>query len=152
MKRLKHCFSKIQHRSGARYHKAADPQCKPQKERRRFSIFLRNPLAVSSRPCQKTVPLRSRKYFVHALFQLGSADAVCISFPLCVDGLPSYLAEFLSLAEEYCKARSLRFRLYAIANNDFIEGQQNRTHCGYWNAGVCIPAPSGAAGSGLAEA
>lgn len=76
---------------------------------------------------KKTVPLRSRKDFDHALSQLGSADAVCISFPLYVDGLPSHLAEFLSLAEEYCKARSLRFRLYAIANNGFIEGQQNRT-------------------------
>ena len=75
---------------------------------------------------KKTVPLRSRKDFDHALSQLGSADAVCISFPLYVDGLPSHLVEFLSLAEEYCKARSLRFRLYAIANNGFIEGQQNR--------------------------
>ena len=98
---------------------------------------------------KKTVPLRSRKDFDHALSQLGSADAVCISFPLYVDGLPSHLAEFLSLAEEYCKARSLRFRLYAIANNGFIEGQQNRTalrileswclHSGaIWSGGVGI--------------
>ena len=76
---------------------------------------------------KKTVPLRSRKDFDHALSQLGSADAVCISFPLYVDGLPSHLAEFLSLAEEYCKARSLRFRLYAIANNGFIEGDRKST-------------------------
>ena len=34
---------------------------------------------------KKTVPLRSRKDFDHALSQLGSADAVCISFPLYVD-------------------------------------------------------------------
>ena len=98
---------------------------------------------------KKTVPLRSRKDFDHALSQLGSADAVCISFPLYVDGLPSHLAEFLSLAEEYCKARSLRFRLYAIANNGFIEGQQNRTalrileswclHSGaVWSGGIGI--------------
>lgn len=98
---------------------------------------------------KKTVPLRSRKDFDHALSQLGSADAVCISFPLYVDGLPSHLAEFLSLAEEYCKARSLRFRLYAIANNGFIEGQQNRTalrileswclHSGaIWSGGIGI--------------
>ena len=98
---------------------------------------------------KKTVPLRSRKDFDHALSQLGSADAVCISFPLYVDGLPSHLVEFLSLAEEYCKARSLRFRLYAIANNGFIEGQQNRTalrileswclHSGaIWSGGIGI--------------
>lgn len=98
---------------------------------------------------KKTVPLRSRKDFDHALSQLGSADAVCISFPLYVDGLPSHLAEFLSLAEEYCKARSLRFRLYAIANNGFIEGQQKRTalrileswclHSGaVWSGGIGI--------------
>ena len=98
---------------------------------------------------KKTIPLRSRKDFDHALSQLGSADAVCISSPLYVDGLPSHLAEFLSLAEEYCKARSLRFRLYAIANNGFIEGQQNRTalrileswclHSGaIWSGGIGI--------------
>ena len=59
------------------------------------------------------------------------------------------MVEFLSLAEEYCKARSLRFRLYAIANNGFIEGQQNRTalrileswclHSGaIWSGGIGI--------------
>lgn len=101
---------------------------------------------------KKTVPLRSRKDFDHALSQLGSADAVCISFPLYVDGLPSHLAEFLSLAEEYCKARSLRFRLYAIANNGFIEGQQNRTALRILESWCLLPALSGAAGSGLAEA
>ena len=47
---------------------------------------------------KKTVPLRSRKDFDHALSQLGSADAVCISFPLYVDGLPSHLVEFLSVS------------------------------------------------------
>ena len=102
-------------------------------------------------PClvKKTIPLRGRKDFGHALSQLGSADAVCISFPLYVDGLPSHLVEFLSLAEKYCKARSLRFRLCAIANNGFVEGVQNRTalrileswclHSGaIWSGGVGI--------------
>ena len=87
---------------------------------------------------KKTVPLRNRKDFDHALSQLGSADAVCISFPLYVDGLPSHLAEFLSLAEEYCKARSLRFRLYAIANNGFIEGQQKPYRTA--DTGILVPA------------
>ena len=76
---------------------------------------------------KKTVPLRSRKDFDHALSQLGSADAVCISFPLYVDGLPSHLAEFLSLAEEYCKARSLRFTPVRHCQQRLYRGQQNRT-------------------------
>ena len=92
---------------------------------------------------KKTVPLRSRKDFDHALSQLGSADAVCISFPLYVDGLPSHLAEFLSLAEEYCKASSLRFRLYAIANNGFNALSQSLEswclHSGaVWSGGIGI--------------
>ena len=76
--------------------------------------FLRYPPAVSSALSKKRFLCGAGKTLTMR-FQLGSADAVCISFPLYVDGLPSHLVEFLSLAEEYCKARSLRFRLYAIA-------------------------------------
>ena len=148
-KQRKRCFSKILHRSGERYHEAADPQCKPQKRGGASQFFSGILRLFLPGLVKKTVPLRSRKDFDHALSQLGSADAVCISFPLYVDGLPSHLAEFLSLAEEYCTARSLRFRLYAIANNGFIEGQQNRTalrileswclHSGaIWSGGIGI--------------
>ena len=53
-------------------------------------------------------------------------DAVCLSIPLYVDGLPSRVVEFLTQAEEYCKTHPFRFRLYALSNNGFVEGRQNR--------------------------
>lgn len=75
----------------------------------------------------KTAALRGRQDFERALVYMADADAVCLSFPLYVDGLPSHVVEFLTLAEEYCQTHSRRLRLYAIANNGFIEGRQNRT-------------------------
>ena len=148
-KQRKRCFSKILHRSGSDIMKLLILNASPKKRGGASQFFSGILRLFLPGLVKKTVPLRSRKDFDHALSQLGSADAVCISFPLYVDGLPSHLAEFLSLAEEYCKARSLRFRLYAIANNGFIEGQQNRTalrileswclHSGaIWSGGIGI--------------
>ena len=53
-KQRKRCFSKISAQiRGAISMKLLILNASPQKERRRFSIFLRYPPAVSSRPCQK---------------------------------------------------------------------------------------------------
>ena len=73
------------------------------------------------------IPLRRRQDFAQALSHLAGTDTVCLSFPLYVDGLPSHLVDFLMLAEEYCRSHSCRFRLYALANNGFVEGKQNQT-------------------------
>lgn len=75
---------------------------------------------------KETASLCGRQDFERVLELLPGADAVCISVPLYVDGLPSHVVEFLSLAEEYCRACSCRFRLYALSNNGFLEGKQNR--------------------------
>ena len=74
---------------------------------------------------KKTVSLGARQDFQSVLKLLPSVDAVCISAPLYVDGLPSHVVEFLSAAEEYCKSHHCRFKLYAVCNNGFVEGKQN---------------------------
>ena len=75
---------------------------------------------------KKTISLSGRQDFGRVLELFPEADAVCLSTPLYVDGLPSHVAEFLLQAEECCKSRSCRFRLYALSNNGFVEGRQNR--------------------------
>ena len=75
---------------------------------------------------KKTLSLSSRQDFRRALELLPDMDAVCLFVPLYVDGLPTHVVEFLVQAEEYCKARPCRFRLYAVVNNGFVEGRQNR--------------------------
>ncbi len=75
---------------------------------------------------KKAVSLSSRQDFQKVLELLPGMDAVCLFVPLYVDGLPSHVVEFLTLAESYCKSNPCRFRLYAFSNNGFVEGKQNR--------------------------
>lgn len=54
-------------------------------------------------------------------------DALVLAFPLYVDSLPSHLLRMLVELEEYMKAeRTKEIMLYAIVNNGFFEGTQNR--------------------------
>ena len=75
---------------------------------------------------KKAVSLSSRQDFQKVLEILPDMDAVCLFVPLYVDGLPSHVVEFLIQAESYCKSHSCQFRLYALSNNGFVEGKQNR--------------------------
>lgn len=75
---------------------------------------------------KKAVSLSSRQDFQQVLELFPDMDVVCLFVPLYVDGLPSHVVEFLIQAEEYCKNHSCRFRLYALSNNGFVEGKQNR--------------------------
>ena len=75
---------------------------------------------------KKTVSLSCRQDFPQILELFPDMDAVCLFTPLYVDSLPSHAMEFLMQAENYCKSNSCRFRLYALSNNGFIEGKQNR--------------------------
>lgn len=75
---------------------------------------------------KKVVSLSSRQDFQKVLGLFPDMDAVCLFVPLYVDGLPSHVVEFLNQAESYCKSHSCRFRLYALSNNGFVEGKQNR--------------------------
>ena len=76
---------------------------------------------------QKTMlPLRNRRDFAKALAALRETDALCLCFPLYVDSLPSHTVEFLAAAEGYCRNHACHFRVYALSNNGFLEGWQNR--------------------------
>ncbi len=59
------------------------------------------------------------------LQKLQDADAVVFCLPLYVDGVPSHVLRFMEKMEAHCLAGGLRFHVYCIANNGFIEGKQN---------------------------
>ena len=75
---------------------------------------------------KETASLCGRQDFQRVLELLPGTDAVCLFVPLYVDGLPSHVVEFLIQAEAYCKSHPCRFQLYALSNNGFVEGKQNR--------------------------
>lgn len=58
-------------------------------------------------------------------------DALVLAFPLYVDSIPSHLLGMLTELEGYMKAeRTKEIMLYAIVNNGFFEGVQNRIAIG----------------------
>ena len=59
------------------------------------------------------------------LEQLRDAQAVVFGLPLYVDGVPSHVLRFLEKMETFCRENGLKFRVYCVANNGFIEGKQN---------------------------
>lgn len=72
-----------------------------------------------------TEKLRTPADHARILGQLRDADVVVFGLPLYVDGIPSHALRFMEEMETYCRENSLRFRVYCIANNGFIEGRQN---------------------------
>lgn len=52
--------------------------------------------------------------------------AIVILFPLYVDGLPSHLLRLLEEVKEGIAKAAPGAKVYGVANNGFIEGQQNR--------------------------
>ena len=54
-----------------------------------------------------------------------TSGKVVFVLPLYVDGVPSHVLSFLKEAEAFCGEKGLRMKVYAIANNGFIEGRQN---------------------------
>ncbi len=59
------------------------------------------------------------------LSQLRDADAAVFCLPLYVDGIPAHVLPFLEKLERFSREKGLRFRVYCVANNGFIEGRQN---------------------------
>ena len=72
-----------------------------------------------------TEHLRTRGDYQRILDQLPGADAVVFGVPLYVDGIPSHVMGFMEEMERSCREKGLHPRVYAIANNGFIEGKQN---------------------------
>lgn len=70
--------------------------------------------------------LRGRGDFKRVLAAMADCDAAALSLPLYVDAPPSHVLAFLREAEAPLQAAGRRPRLYALCNNGFIEGRQNR--------------------------
>ncbi len=69
-----------------------------------------------------------------ALQYFTKVDAVIMSVPLYVDGIPAHLLPFFKQAEEICKQNKCQFKLYVISNNGFVEGKQNTLHLKMYEA------------------
>lgn len=55
------------------------------------------------------------------------SDVIVLSFPLYVDALPSHVLEMMMDMEEYLKTQPKKEQIvYAMVNNGFYEGKQNR--------------------------
>lgn len=72
-----------------------------------------------------TVNLRSKADHEGILDTIKDADAVVFCLPLYVDCVPSHVISFLKVLEGFCRENYLKFKVYAIANNGYIEGVQS---------------------------
>ena len=78
--------------------------------------------------------IRGKKEYLHLrtpadrktiLNALKTAGKVIFVMPLYVDSVPSHVLPFMKEMEGFCKENGLKLKVYAIANNGFIEGKQN---------------------------
>lgn len=69
--------------------------------------------------------LRNRQDHDRILNTLKDADAVVFCLPLYVDCLPSHVLTFLKEMEGFCRENKSKLKVYAIANNGYIEGVQS---------------------------
>lgn len=72
-----------------------------------------------------TCDIRGKGDYEKALSLLCDMDAVVISSPLYVDGIPSHMLPFLIKAEQKCLKTQCHFKLYVLSNSGFVEGKQN---------------------------
>ena len=99
--------------------------CSPKKKFSASEYFLSvQRLFVKGEKVQET--LKNRKDHDRILSLLEEGDNVVFGLPLYVDCLPSHVIEFLKEMEEYCKNQALKLKIYAIANNGYIEGIQSK--------------------------
>ena len=69
--------------------------------------------------------LRTKSDHKKIFEQITDADSVIFLLPLYVDCVPSHILSFLREMERFCKEHKMELKIYAIANNGFIEGTQN---------------------------
>ncbi len=72
-----------------------------------------------------TETLRNKGDYQRILESLKDADNVVFVLPLYVDGIPSHVLPFLKDMEDYCNENGIKFNVYSIINNGFIEGCQS---------------------------
>lgn len=102
--------------------------CSP-KRRGGASRFLSKVLKWMLLGCTVTeCSLRSNGDHTEILERMKTADALVLSLPLYVDGIPSHVLRFFIQAEQFCRHNACRCRLYIVSNGGFIEGRQNQPH------------------------
>ena len=69
--------------------------------------------------------LRTKSNHKKIFEQIVNEDNVIFLIPLYVDCAPSHILSFLREMERFCKEHKMELKIYAIANNGFIEGKQN---------------------------
>lgn len=69
--------------------------------------------------------LRTPADYAAILEALKTAGKVVFVTPLYVDSVPSHMLPFMKEMETFCRENGLALKVYAIANNGFIEGRQN---------------------------
>lgn len=98
--------------------------CSP-KQKLSVSGFLMKCAGLMIQGEKKTMQLRTPADRKAILAKIRTTDKVVFVTPLYVDGLPSHVLPFLKEMEVFCKENSLQMKVYAMANNGFIEGRQN---------------------------
>lgn len=71
--------------------------------------------------------LRTKSDYKKIFDEISNADALVFLIPLYVDSVPSHVLSFLREMESFSKENKIKLKVYAIANNGFIEGKQNAT-------------------------
>ena len=104
--------------------KAVLINCSPKKRfcASAYFLFLQRLLVRGEKVNEK---LRTPADHTRILEQLRDAQAVVFGLPLYVDGVPSHVLRFMEEMETFCRENGLKFNVYCVANNGFIEGKQN---------------------------
>lgn len=97
------------------------------KKRGSFSAYLINEmlplLKAAGEPDVLAMPFWDDEFFE----DLCASDALIFIFPLYVDGPPASLLRLLMAFEEKLAENPADIKVYAVVNNGFLEGHQNRS-------------------------
>ena len=72
--------------------------------------------------------LRNRADHERILAALEDGDNIVFALPLYIDCLPSHVLVFLKDMEEFCNKKQIKLNVYAIANNGYIEGNEDDSY------------------------
>ena len=98
--------------------------CSP-KKRLSVSDFIMKCSGLIIRGRKEYFQLRTPADRLKILNALKTADKAVFVTPLYVDSVPSHMLPFMKEMEAFCRENGLNLKVYAIANNGFIEGKQN---------------------------
>ena len=98
--------------------------CSP-KKKLSVSGFIMKCAGLMIRGKKEYLHLRTPADYPAILEALKTAAKVIFVAPLYVDSVPSHMLPFMKEMEKFCRDNRLNLKVYAVANNGFIEGKQN---------------------------